>query len=173
MTEERKATARELMTVLPQLMRPVKAELIRRQQRDNLTFPQLLLLRELSSGDYTVSELARRIQVQPPTVTQMMNLLVQRGWVERYDDPRDRRIVRSRLTPAGRQHYDEIDAAALERVVALLGRLSPAELQTVRQACAILAPLVEPLAHGCLERTEAATEGDSARTSDPHVGALV
>ncbi|CAH2715975.1 hypothetical protein BACCIP111895_03159 [Neobacillus rhizosphaerae] len=48
-----------------------------------------------------LSEISQRLQVTPPTVTQIINNLEKDGLVERTVDPEDRRAVKIKLTPTG------------------------------------------------------------------------
>ena len=48
------------------------------------------------------SELARRLQVQPATITKMLQRMEKAGFVERRPDPSDHRVSRVYLTDAGR-----------------------------------------------------------------------
>ena len=48
------------------------------------------------------TELARRLQVQPATITKMLQRMEKTGFVERRSDPDDHRVSRVYLTEAGR-----------------------------------------------------------------------
>ena len=48
------------------------------------------------------TELARRLQVQPATITKMLQRMEKTGFVERRPDPDDQRVSRVYLTDAGR-----------------------------------------------------------------------
>jgi DNA-binding MarR family transcriptional regulator len=48
------------------------------------------------------TELARRLQVQPATITKMLQRMEKAGFVERRPDPDDQRVSRVYLTGAGR-----------------------------------------------------------------------
>lgn len=48
------------------------------------------------------AELARRLGVEPPTVTRMVQRLERAGLIERQSDPHDARLVRVRTTPRAR-----------------------------------------------------------------------
>jgi DNA-binding MarR family transcriptional regulator len=48
------------------------------------------------------TELARRLQVQPATITKMLQRMERAGFVERRPDPEDQRVSRVYLTEAGR-----------------------------------------------------------------------
>jgi len=48
------------------------------------------------------TELARRLQVQPATITKMLQRMEKAGFIERRPDPEDQRVSRVYLTDAGR-----------------------------------------------------------------------
>lgn len=48
------------------------------------------------------AELARRLGIEPPTVTRMVQRLERAGLIERQRDPHDARLVRVRATPRAR-----------------------------------------------------------------------
>ncbi len=50
----------------------------------------------------THTDLARRLRVQPATITKMINRMEKTGFVERRPDPEDQRVSRVYLTEAGR-----------------------------------------------------------------------
>ena len=51
---------------------------------------------------WTHSELAKRLHVQPATITKMIQRMEKAGFVERRQDPVDQRVSRVYLTAAGR-----------------------------------------------------------------------
>jgi len=57
-------------------------------------------------GSLTASGLAAASDLSPATVSEMLDTLVEAGFVERQRDEDDRRIVRVALTPAGRKAFD-------------------------------------------------------------------
>lgn len=88
---------------------------------------QFLALRALSTQDRTASELARALGVRLPTLTQLADGLVTRGWIERHDDPQDRRRVRLGLTDSGRDVYLSARECAEDRMGRILDHISPGE----------------------------------------------
>src|ERR1700730_1894108 len=60
-------------------------------ERQDLTIQKYRVLAYLASNPGSPSELAYRLTVQPPTVTRLVDGLVQRGFVERRTDEGDRR----------------------------------------------------------------------------------
>lgn len=70
-----------------------------------------------------VSEISERLNVTAPTVTQHLNSLEEQGLVERRADPSDRRIVRVRLTDAGRAMIGRIQEHRLRLFAGLVDHL--------------------------------------------------
>lgn len=68
----------------------------------DLTLPQYRVLGVLSSGEERASQLASRLGVAKPTLTALVDSLVERGYVLRESADGDRRAVRLSITPAGR-----------------------------------------------------------------------
>lgn len=48
-----------------------------------------------------ISDISKKLYVTSPTITQMVNSLMNEGYVERYNDCRDKRITLIRLTSKG------------------------------------------------------------------------
>lgn len=67
-----------------------------------MSLPQFRLLSFLSEGDWAASVLAEWLAVSRPSVTALVDGLVERGWVERRDSPDDRRRVLHQITDDGR-----------------------------------------------------------------------
>jgi DNA-binding MarR family transcriptional regulator len=70
-----------------------------------------------------VSEISERLNVTAPTVTQHLNSLEEQGLVERRADPSDRRIVRVRLTDAGKAMIGRIHEHRLRLFAGLVDHL--------------------------------------------------
>lgn len=67
-----------------------------------LSLPQYRVLGLLSVGEERASLLAARLSVAKPTLTSLVDSLVERGLVARETLPGDRRAVRLSITAAGR-----------------------------------------------------------------------
>ncbi len=70
-----------------------------------------------------VSDISQLLQVTSPTITQIINRLEERGWVERYMDPEDRRVVRVKLTLEGEQIAAQAKKRFMESFNGLLDHL--------------------------------------------------
>jgi long-chain acyl-CoA synthetase len=71
--------------------------------------------------------LAGRMAVSKPSITALVDGLVQRGLVERRPNTDDRRRVQHVLTPEGLKALERADAAVNDRLEELIGLLDPAE----------------------------------------------
>ena len=72
-------------------------------------------------------ELSRRLMVTGGNVTGLTDKLVQDGFVERRDDPSDRRAYTVLLTPAGKKLFRQMAEVHEGWVVQLFERLTPAK----------------------------------------------
>lgn len=87
-----------------------------------LTLPQYRLLAMVASGDERASHLAGRLALSKPTVTAVVDGLVERGLLARGEVAADRRVVRLTLTPAGRAALATTEAAMAAPLARLLPR---------------------------------------------------
>jgi DNA-binding MarR family transcriptional regulator len=93
--------AHELLHVVMLVMRIVAADM--RRAPDALAPAQMGTLMKVSMGPCSVSALARHLAVSLPTVSKSADMLVRRGWLERWVDKHDRRQTMLRLTVEGRR----------------------------------------------------------------------
>ncbi len=105
-------------------------------------FTVLRWLGESPRAGLTQRELADRMASDPNTVTGLLKRMTAAGWVERVDDPADKRVKRCRLAPAGRRIYRAAAPIAARLQDDVLGRLTAAQrehflntLRTVADAC--------------------------------------
>ncbi|MDH3234471.1 MAG: MarR family transcriptional regulator [Alphaproteobacteria bacterium] len=68
----------------------------------------------------TIGELARGILIEQSSTTRLVDRAAADGLVEKFTDARDRRRVRVRITPAGRDYIADLvaDAAQTDRAIA-------------------------------------------------------
>lgn len=89
---------------------------------------QPALLRALWEEDgLTHSELAERLQVQPATITRMIERMERAGFLERRPDPQDRRLSRVVLSDLGRQVKQDVDCILARMEAAVLRGFTEAE----------------------------------------------
>jgi DNA-binding MarR family transcriptional regulator len=88
----------------------------------DLTLPQYRVLAMVDRGDHRVSHLAGRLALSKPTVTAVVEGLVERGLLSRSEVAADRRVVKLSLTDAGRAALETTEAAMVDRLNDLLRR---------------------------------------------------
>jgi DNA-binding MarR family transcriptional regulator len=94
----------------------------------DLSLPQYRVLATVTEGDERASLLASRLALAKPTITAVVDGLVERGLIERCDVAGDRRAVRLHITAAGRKALRTAEEAIDGALEALFARLdSPAE----------------------------------------------
>ncbi len=78
------------------------------------------------------AELARRAFVSAQAMNQIVMALERRGWVVRTPDPDHGRVLRTHLTPEGKQVLLACDRATAHVERALLAELAPSEVLSLR-----------------------------------------
>jgi DNA-binding MarR family transcriptional regulator len=125
-------------------LRPAVLRLARRlrQTRDEsveLTASQYSVLAALSiRGRLSMGELAAEERVRPPTVTRVVNALVDRDLVRRAPAPHDGRQSLVELTDAGRALLLANQRLRAEWLADRLAELDPTELDLLRTAVPLL-----------------------------------
>jgi DNA-binding MarR family transcriptional regulator len=133
--------AREILEVTPNIIQAIRVQM-RAQHHHDLSVPQFRTLAFLSHHPgSSLSAAAEHIGLTLPTMSVLIEGLVQRGLVDRVVDMRDRRRVLLTLTPEGRLlHAQALDAAAAW-LAGLLEPLDASERTTIVQALEMLRPL--------------------------------
>ena len=91
------------------------ARLLERSCGD-LTLPQYRLLAMVGDGNERATALAGRLALTKPSVSTMVDALVDRGFLVRAREVDDRRAVRLALTPTGRRTLRAAEASMQERL---------------------------------------------------------
>ena len=143
MPRSRHQASAELVDVVNLVTQLFWADLRRSNQPIELT--QWATLRRISRSPCTMSALARHKGVGLPTISKSVEMLVRKGWVERWIDKTDRRQTLVRLTPAGRRVLADSRARLEELLDGRLAMLTAAERDALasqlQRARAALAPV--------------------------------
>ena len=91
-----------------------------------LSLPQFRVLAMVDEGGERASHLAERLAVAKPTVTAVVDGLVERGYLSRSADADDRRATRITLTPAGRRALWDAEEAMEQRLEDVLAHADDA-----------------------------------------------
>jgi DNA-binding MarR family transcriptional regulator len=104
-----------------------------------ISAPRLSVLSVLVfAGPKRMGELARIEQVEPPTMSRLVDGLVRDGLAVREPDPDDARAVRVRATPTGARTLRRGRARRLETLQNTLASLSPADLAALGNGVEVL-----------------------------------
>jgi DNA-binding MarR family transcriptional regulator len=90
------------------------------------------------AGPKRIGDLARIEQVEPPTMTRLVDGLVRDGLAVREADPDDARAVRVRATPTGARTLKRGRARRVETLERSLAALPPAELAALGDGVEVL-----------------------------------
>ena len=129
-------TARDILEIVPLVMRTVAAEL---RAAGELPAPAHFgLLSILSERPRMLTELASIQGVSLPTMSNSISAMVDRGWVRRTAPDTDRRVVIIDVTPAGRAALERVAKAAEAHLAEVLAHLDPAARRRLHGGLGVL-----------------------------------
>ena len=142
MSEIAKNTAYQVLDVVPLVMRTIRSEFRQRRSAD-LSVPQFRTLAYTQNNAGTsLSDLACHIGLTLPSMSKMVDGLVDRGLITREGHADDRRRICLKLTEPGKDKLDTANFQTQALIEEKLAGLGPAELETVSQAMMILKDLI-------------------------------
>ncbi len=147
MTLSSDTLAREILDVVPSVMRMIRTEM-RSQRSTDLAVPQfraLMFINRNPGG--SLQSVAHHLGLTAPTVSKMVDGLVLDRIVRRESSPKDRRQVTLTLTERGKEILEQAHHATQTRLSEVLAQLTPQESETVMQAMKYLQPLFIPAAN--------------------------
>jgi len=127
------ALTRDLFQIMKQFPRPK----LKQSSIDGLTrseYELLVMLVMSLDGDkkaFTVTEISNLLQITPAGVTHLINPLEETGYIERLQDPHDRRIVRIGLTQKGTQVAEALISEVRENLIGLVNHLGEEDSKTL------------------------------------------
>jgi MarR family transcriptional regulator, transcriptional regulator for hemolysin len=115
---------------LGELQRLVRAHADRQAARYGITRAQWAVLAKVERFEgMKQSELAEQMEMQPITLTRLIDRLCDNGWIERRSDDTDRRVNRLYLRKAGRALLGRMDGLKSEITATALEGISPSDAQ--------------------------------------------
>lgn len=91
-----------------------------------LTIPQVVILAGVRDlGEVTTNGLSRHVDLSPGTVVSILDKLEERGFVERYRNAVDRRVVHTRLTASGEEILSRAPSLLPDAVTAAVEAMAP------------------------------------------------
>jgi DNA-binding MarR family transcriptional regulator len=152
-------------------MSQIKCASSERLLRLGVSMAQLHIMYTLQrAGEMTMSRLADVLNVSLSNATGLIDRMEERGFIERYRVPMDRRVVLVRVTPSGEAMLGEVDALSDELLRSVLGRLPASQLRGVAHAMRALRDAVDstvgPIPDRHASSTSAPRLGSSIRSHD-------
>ena len=119
--------AAELLELWHHLMRGSSQQMYALITELDLSITQMKTLHVLADNgsEVSVKELSDRLGVSLPGASRIVDALLRRGWLERREDPDDRRMKRVRITAEGRNVLDRIETARLAGLEDYAASLTP------------------------------------------------
>jgi DNA-binding MarR family transcriptional regulator len=130
--------AREVLEVVPLIMRTIRSEM-RSHRGTDLSVVQFRALLFLNRNPgATLSAVAVHLGLTLPTVSKMIDRMVANRLVARGDSSADRRCMTLTLTPAGQSLLLRARRGTQARLEQILASLAPDECELVHQAIELL-----------------------------------
>jgi MarR family transcriptional regulator, transcriptional regulator for hemolysin len=115
---------------LGELQRLVRAYADRQAARFGITRAQWAVLAKVERFEgMKQTELAEQMEMQPITLTRLIDRLCDNGWIERRSDDSDRRVNRLYLRKAGRALLGKMNGLKSEITATALEGISPSDAQ--------------------------------------------
>jgi len=116
------------------------AGMLRRMGDEEPNLPQVATLYILDVGTTpTLGELAERLGRSTSVTSRLVDHMVKRGWVDRAEDPDDRRAKRVLITPKGQSFLRAFEDVRAEAQRDVMSYLTAEEQRQVSEAMALLA----------------------------------
>ncbi|NES98013.1 MAG: MarR family transcriptional regulator [Desertifilum sp. SIO1I2] len=127
----------EIVSVVPQVVRFLRSQM--RQGDASLSLSQLRVLNYLKRyPQVSLTDVSEYLDVTRATMSATIERLVQRGLVERTEDPQERRRVILSLTPTGEQQLQQVLQRTRNQVAQKLDNFSDEQLQQLLQGLWLL-----------------------------------
>jgi DNA-binding MarR family transcriptional regulator len=115
---------------------------LRQEVDESATMPQFRVLAHLHEQPMSLTTLAKMRRVSLQSAGELVQALVERGWVTRTQNPSDRRQSVLQLTHEGRANYERVQGWMQEQLTTYLALLTEGELKTVQEALTALSRVI-------------------------------
>jgi DNA-binding MarR family transcriptional regulator len=132
--------ARDLLAVMLYIQKHSGNDFYVLVEELDLTLTQLKALHalDLAAEEASVKELGEALGLSLPAASRTVEGLLRRGYLERREDDRDRRVKRVRLTPTGRDAVERLNRARLAGLESFASTLTEAQRTRLSGAIASL-----------------------------------
>ena len=137
-TEALEAAASEMVWTGHRFFRTIKARMMRnmelQEMAEELGETHMWVLHSLMRGRNLASQLARQYNITYPSMSRIIENLVEMGYVERRPDAEDRRCIFLQLTEQGTDKGQQLERQFHKAVVQFLSPLSEEQLEDITKA---------------------------------------
>ncbi len=99
----------------------------------------------MKSGSNPISEIGRTLYISKPYMTVLIDSLMEKGWIERRNDPEDRRVILISITPGGKKHLRQAFEVYKTDVKKLLAGLGSEDIEKLCSSLENLQQIFEKL----------------------------
>ncbi|MFL5758987.1 MAG: MarR family winged helix-turn-helix transcriptional regulator [Thermomicrobiales bacterium] len=133
------------LRLFPRINRWAQSRIERRELGGDLSLRQLSALYIIRHESATLGQVARRLMVTPAVVTGLIDRLEKRGYVQRVNQPGDRRRIHLALTEEGRARSIEVENFLISDIATQVRKLSAHEMEALERGLEILDRIVGEL----------------------------
>lgn len=120
--------ADKLNEIMPVIMKEFARRHANELYKEKITLPQLLILNFLNEEhESRMTDLANFMRVSTADMTGIIDRLIRYGYVLRGYEPKDRRIIKIRLSSKGRELIKRINQKRRQMVINIFGKLSESQ----------------------------------------------
>jgi len=117
--------ADRINTIIPVMIREFAKYQVNELSQGRISLPQFLVLGFLEkSGETKMSGLARFMSVSTAAMTGTVDRLVNCGYVIREPEPKDRRVIKIKITPKGRDIIKKINYQRRQMIIDIFAKVS-------------------------------------------------
>lgn len=128
--ENRKKLIEEIMTNFHAMKNKMHVQGAQTGSKDGITHSQLFVLAIIERNqNIGIKEISEKLNISPSATTQLVDGLVENGYVVRKADSEDRRALQLELSPKGTKQIAELKDKRMKMMSALFDVLSDKELE--------------------------------------------
>jgi DNA-binding MarR family transcriptional regulator len=149
MIDLKQKTAKDISDIIPKLMQ-VFVSYIKDCGDSNFPMAHFRIVGMLSAHPMKISDLALGQKVSKASISDSVKIMVEKGWIQKYHDPNDKRIVMLKLSHDGVQFMEEMREKVREYISIKLEKLSDEQLEKISQSLNLLDEAFSDSQHGGL-----------------------
>ena len=143
------STSQALVDEMGPLMATERAAFAAHCHQRSISMAHVFVMSKIDMhGSMPMTKVAELIGSGLPTATGLVNRMVERGFVRREQDPRDRRVVLVSLTEAGAAEVRDLHEARQRRMAAAIAQLSDRQQESLLTGIRSLRSALERISQG-------------------------